>query len=198
MSLLHEMALAFIPLFVAFDGIGVLPVFMAFTEELPFSARKRLVTEATLAAFVVGTLFMLIGNAIFALLGISPSDFRIAGGIVLVILAINDLVFSQNRRRIPEGSIGVVPIGIPLIMGPAAMTTLLILIDTHGFWMTSVSFLANLFLVWLTFRQAHVLARILGKSGSKAIAKVMALFLAAIGIRMIRVGMTDLLSHFMN
>lgn len=191
----HMFMLSFIPLFVAMDAPGIAPVFVALTDGLSDRTRKELVTQATLTALFIAIGFMFLGNIVFKFLGITDSDFRIAGGLVLVILAVVDLLFSQDQeRRRPSGHIGVVPIGIPLIMGPAAMTTILILLDSYGYIITISSLLANLLAVWLTFRYAGNLLGLIGPGGAKAIAKIASLFLAAIGVMMIRVGILAIIA----
>lgn len=186
---------AFVPLFVAIDAIGMVAVFLGLTEGLTIQVKRRLVTEATLTAFGISIVFLAFGKAIFQLLGITVHDFRVAGGLVLLILAIVDLLFSNfEKRRAPNESVGVVPIGIPLIMGPAALTTILISTDTVGFTITSISLVLNLFICWLVFRYADFFVRLMGKAGSRAVAKVMALFLAAIAVMMIRSGVEGFLS----
>jgi len=190
---LETFLLAFIPLFVAIDVLGVLPLFVALTENLDESRRKKLTSEATLTAFIISILFLATGKWLFSFLGISESDFRVGGGIVLLVLAVYDLLFSKERKINTEDSVGVVPIGIPLIMGPAALTTILILVDSYGYFWTVISLLINLFIVWLVFIQSKKIGKVLGKSGSQGFAKVAALFLAGIAVMMIRSGITAML-----
>jgi len=186
--------LAFIPLFVAIDVLGTLPLFLGLTEGITEKRRKRLVIDATLTALVISLAFLGSGKLLFSFLGITENDFRIAGGLVLLVLAINDLLFSSDTaRKNPETTIGVVPIGIPLIMGPAALTTILILVDSYGTIWTVASIIINLIIVWTVFRNADQVLKILGKAGSRAFAKVASLFLAAIAVMMIRVGITGIL-----
>ncbi len=186
--------LAFIPLFVAMDAFGTLPLFIGLTEGITDKKRKKLIIEATLTALVISLIFIGSGKLLFQFLGITENDFRIAGGIVLLVLAINDLLFSTDTsRKNPESTVGVVPIGIPLIMGPAALTTILILVDVYGYLWTIFSLILNLFIIWLVFRNADAVLKFLGKAGSRAVAKVASLFLAAIAVMMIRVGVSEVL-----
>lgn len=189
----NALLLSFIPLFVAIDVLGVVPIFLSLTERLERPQKLRLVTDATLAALGVSLIFLFFGRFLFSVMGITEDDFRVGGGIILLILAIVDLLFSHDQQRSPETSIGVVPIGIPLIIGPAALTTILILVDAYGVMVTIVSLLANLAIVWLVFRYSEVVVRVLGRSGSKAIAKVASLFMVAIAVMMIRVGLTNMM-----
>jgi len=186
--------LSFIPLFVAIDVLGLVPIFLSLTSEMNPKQKKKLITDATLTALAVSLVFLFGGRMIFNFLGITENDFRVGGGIVLLVLAIVDLIFAGEENRTPQTSVGVVPIGIPLIIGPAVLTTILIVVDTYGYLAAVIGLLANLFLVWLIFRNSNLIIRIMGEAGSKAFAKVAALFMAAIAIMMIRVGLTAMIS----
>ncbi len=190
---MEAILLAFIPLFVAIDVFGVLPIFVGITEGLDGSQRKTLVVQATATAFSVSVVFLATGKLVFAFLGITENDFRVGGGIVLLVLAVYDLLFSHEVERAPGSTLGVVPLGVPLIMGPAALTTIIYLVDTHGIPVALVSLLVNLLIVWQVFTRAEAIIRILGKAGSQAVAKVAALFLAAIAVMMIRSGIQGML-----
>jgi len=189
--MLQTFLLAFIPLFVAIDVFGVIPMFIALTDGMDQRRRKILTVEATLTAFAVSILFLAAGKFIFSFLGITENDFRIGGGVVLLVLAIKDLLFARQEEHDQGSSVGVVPIGIPLIMGPAALTTILILVDSYGYLWTIASLLVNMVIVWLVFSQSYLITKAIGKGGSKAVAKVFALFLAGIAIMMIRSGITE-------
>jgi multiple antibiotic resistance protein len=185
--------LAFIPLFVAIDVFGVLPVFIALTDGLDSARKKKLTIEATLTAFGVSIVFLAAGKLVFSFLGITESDFRVGGGIILLVLAVYDLLFSKERERGADASVGVVPIGIPLIMGPAALTTIIILVDSQGYAVTIASLVANMLIVWLVFSRAAQVSRFMGSAGSRAVAKVAALFLAGIAVMMIRSGVASMM-----
>jgi multiple antibiotic resistance protein len=186
--------LSFIPLFVAIDVLGLVPIFLSLTGKMNPKEKKKLITDATLTALAVSLVFLFGGRLIFNFLGITENDFRVGGGIVLLVLAIVDLIFAGEENRTPQTSVGVVPIGIPLIIGPAVLTTLLIVVDAYGYLAAVIALLANLFLVWLIFRNSNLIIRIMGEAGAKAFAKVAALFMAAIAIMMIRVGLTAMIS----
>ncbi len=187
--------LAFIPLFVAIDVIGVLPIFVSLTEGLDVHRRKVLVIEATVTAFIVSLVFLAAGKLLFSFLGITESDFRVGGGIVLLVFAVSDLLFSKDRKRDQETSAGVVPIGIPLIMGPAALTTIIILVDSHGYFWTILSIMVNMAIVWFVFDHSTRISKVLGPAGSRAIGKVVSLFLAGIAVMMIRNGITEMMNR---
>jgi multiple antibiotic resistance protein len=156
--------------------------------------------KAIITAFIIAVVILLTGRVIFQTLGITVDDLRIGGGIILLVLSITDLLFSDTTRRSPSEagsreSLGVVPLGTPLVVGPAAITTILVLQESYGYWMTLGSLMANLLLVLLTFVFAPTLIAWIGTSASKAIGKVASLFLAAISVALIRTGVTGILGH---
>jgi multiple antibiotic resistance protein len=185
--------LAFIPLFVAIDVFGVLPLFVGLTEGMGARERKKLTAEASATAFAISVVFLVAGKLLFSFLGITENDFRVGGGVVLLVLAVNDLLFSNEEKRAPRSTVGVVPIGIPLIMGPAALTTIIFLVHSYGYGWAVTSLLANMIIVWLVFSYAASITRGMGEAGSRAVAKVAALFLAGIAVMMIRSGITAMI-----
>ncbi len=181
----------FIPLFVATNIFMLLPVFISLTKEMSKTKRRIVIRDSILTAIIVSFLFIGLGEFIFRTLGITSDDFKIAGGIVLLIFAVRDLVHSGEEKIKPDLKVGVVPIGVPLIVGPAVLTNILILVDHYGIIPTVISLVLNLFIVWITLINAERLTNIIGKGGIIGIAKVMALLLAAIAIMMIRIGIQN-------
>jgi multiple antibiotic resistance protein len=188
--------LSFIPLFVAIDVLGVLPLFVGLVESIDERRRRLIIIEATLAAFMISLLFLIAGKLIFSFLGITESDFRVGGGIILLVLSIKDLLFTKEGSRNPGTSIGIVPIGIPLIMGPAALTTVIILVDSYGYLWTIISLVANMLIVFFVFMQAGLIHRAMGQAGSKAVGKVASLLLAGIAVMMVRSGIAVMAKNF--
>ncbi len=193
--MLETFLVAFIPLFFALDAPGILPSFISLTSDLSTMRRKTIVNQATLTGLLISLFFIYGGKLIFKQLGITVSDFKIAGGLLLLILSIQDLLFSSNGRRTAgsDEHIGIVPVGTPLIIGPAALTTLLLLVDKVGYTMTIISLTLNLFIVWAVFFFSEQIIAIIRKPGAIAIGKVFQLFLAAIAVMMIRNGVTELM-----
>jgi multiple antibiotic resistance protein len=184
--------LAIIPIFVAMDAIGVLPLFISITEGIKEAVRKRVVWTSILTGFVVSLGFLAVGKFIFEVIGVTIPDFKVAGGIILLIIAINDLLFPERKRRIAGETAGIVPLGVPLIVGPAVLTTILISVDAYGYIPTIISLIVNLLFAWWVFSRAALLIRFLGEGGTKGVAKVVSLLLAAIAVMMIRRGIIDM------
>lgn len=184
--------LTFIPLFVAIDVFGVLPLFVGLTDGMDASQKRKLTRDAVFTAFAVSLLFLATGKLIFSFLGITESDFRVGGGVVLLVLAVHDIVAGNDDRRIAGSTVGVVPIGIPLIMGPAGLTTVILLVDSFGYLWTVVSLVVNMAIVWAVFAQSDRIGAVVGEGGSRAVAKVAALLLTGIAVMLIRSGIEEM------
>lgn len=182
--------LACIPVFVAIDVIGLLPIFLSLTYQLPERERITVVRQSILTALIAGLGFLFLGKFVLGVLGVTVDDFKVAGGVLLLVLSINELVFGVRRQGEGRGNIevGIVPIGMPLIVGPAVLTTMLLLLDTYGIAPTVVSFLVNLLFVYIVFGTSRRIIRLVGEGGTRAFAKFMNILLAAIGVMMIRMG----------
>lgn len=185
---LNPFLVSLIPIMVALDAPGTLPIYMAMTEGLEKHERKRIVRQSILTAFLITIAFTFLGRAVFTALAITVEDFMIAGGIVLLIIAITEIVRSGEKKYVLSPTFGVVPLGTPLIAGPATLATTLILVGNYGYVPVILSLIVNILLAWLIFAQADRIIRLIGINGSRAFAKVAALLLAAIAIKLIRSG----------
>jgi len=184
----------FIPLFVALDVLGVLPVYYSLTESQPADKKGRIINQSVVTAFLVTVTFIFIGKWVFSILGIRVEDFMIAGGILLLVFAVTDLVRQGEKKILPGENIGIVPLGTPIIAGPATLTTAMILVGSHPISLVVLSLFVNLVITWVVFMRADWMIRLLGIQGSRAVAKVAGLLLAAIGVSMMRRGVLGLLS----
>ena len=179
--------LSFISLFVTMDVIGTLPIFINLTEGVERRKVRTVTLEAIAAGATVAILFMFGGKWLFKVLGVTIADFRVAGGLLLLVFAIHDMLFARADRK-KEATMGVVPIGIPLLVGPAVLTGLVLAVDTYGYVPTLVSLGLNLGIAFVVFYFGNFIIRVVGEGGSKGIGKVASLLLAAIAVMMIRSG----------
>lgn len=188
-----------LPLFVAINLPGVLPLFIGLTDGMPKADRQRLVIQALTTAVAVAVLILFAGQFIFRVMGITVNDLRVGGGLILLILSITDLIFGDYKRRAPKNgggsSIGIVPLGIPLIFGPAAITTVIVSQQSFGYMPTLVSLIANYSLVLAGLFFGPALLQKLGAGVAKAVAKIASLFLAAIAVAMIRSGIVGIIAE---
>jgi multiple antibiotic resistance protein len=185
---IQKFLLAFIPIFVAIDPIGLVAIFAGLGTSASLERRRHQAFLGILTGLCVAVGFIFLGKAVFAALGITVADFQVAGGLILLVLAVRELVGFGPSDRGGGDEFGVVPLGMPLIAGPALLTSLLILIDTVGVLFTLISLLVNLALVAVALCQADRFTRLMGKQGLRGVSKIIALLLAAIAISLIRRG----------
>jgi len=189
-----EFWLCFVPLFVAVDAIGVLPMFLSLTEGFDAAKVRRIIAQSMITAIVVALLFLAIGKFVLHFLGITVADFMIAGGILLLTISVSDILSPEKRQRqVDPESVGAVPVGVPLIVGPAVLTTMIALAGQYGFLWTIAAAMINILIAGLVFRTSGSIIRVLGKAGARVISKLASLLLAAIAVMMIRKGITAFL-----
>jgi multiple antibiotic resistance protein len=185
-----------VPVFVAMDPVGALPLVVAWTGDLAPAERDRQLRDGLLTALAVGLVFVIGGRWLLSTLGVGVADFLVAGGLVLLVLAVSDLVVGgshEARGSLGQPDFGAVPIGTPILAGPATLATLLILVDRYGLLLALLALLVNLLLAWRLFRRASLITRLLGRNGLRAASKVASLLLAAIAVKLIREGVTTFL-----
>lgn len=191
-----DFPLVFLPLFVAMDALGVLPFLVSFLGPMPTKERGRVVRLAVLTGLIVGLVFLGLGQGIFLVLGIGVSDFLIAGGIVLLALALKDLLSATSEAPVaPNELTAVVPIGTPLLVGPATISMLILLSGRFSLGMVALAFLANVVVAWAIFAQSRHIAGFLGAGGLRAVSKVTFLLLAAIAVQLVRKGIIDIMQE---
>jgi len=186
---MKSILLAFIPVFVAVDPIGVLPVYISLTQGMSVAEKRSVIVQSMLTAAGLAVGFLFLGRAVFDLLGITVGDFLVAGGAILFCIAIIDIITSERERRRPGEALGIVPLGTPLVAGPALLTTTLLLVDQHGFAATLIAVVANLLITGALFWGSRWVLALLGEPGTRALSKLTNLFLAAIAVMMVRRGL---------
>lgn len=193
-----DLGLAWIAIFVALDIVGTLPMYVSMTNSMSARARARTVNTSMLVALIVAVAFVFVGQAVFRFLGISIADFRIAGGIVLLLVSLADLAGGPEAVHKPAGSTGIVPLAVPLITGPGVLTTLVLQVQSYGYIVTVVALLLNYLLAWALLRRSELVTRLIGKDGTVVVSKIAALLLAAIAVSMIRGGIFESIAAFRN
>ncbi|HNX57740.1 MAG TPA: MarC family protein [Spirochaetota bacterium] len=191
-----EFFLCFIPVLVAVDPIGTLPLFMGLTRGIQVRRMRKVVFQSILTALLVSFLFLAVGKIILKYLGVSVGDFMVAGGILLFLFSVVDILFFESRELSSDKeSIGAVPIGVPLLAGPALITTLMLLAGEHGYAMPMLSTVIALFLTGTMLFFSRKIYSILGKTGAKTLSKLANLLLSAIAVMMIRKGILVMMAE---
>jgi multiple antibiotic resistance protein len=186
---------AFATLFVVIDPPGLIPMFIALTPGMSADERRAIGIRACLVAITILTLFGLLGEAVLGFIGISMSAFRIAGGILLFLTALDMLFERRTQRREGQSTVhdhdpSVFPIAIPLIAGPGAIATMILLVgESGGSWQGTLTVHLVMgfvvLLAFLLFLVAGPLERALGRTGTVVITRLLGMLLAALSVQFV-------------
>ena len=191
----------FVALFVVIDPIGLAPIFIALTQGTDAKHRRAVALRAVTIAFILLTLFAFFGEAVLGFIGISMPAFRIAGGILLFITALDMLFERRTKRREdkaeehdeehPDPS--VFPLAIPLIAGPGAIATMILLVGQApgpiGIASVLGVMLAVLALVLMLFLLGGIIERALGRTGINVVTRLLGMLLAALSVQFVLDGL---------
>jgi multiple antibiotic resistance protein len=182
----------FVTLFVVVNPIGLVPLFIAITGHDPLSRRRRLALEAVIIAAVILMVFIVIGQPLLEALGIELASFQLAGGLVLLIIALR-MVLAETRPGaeawpVEAGNVAVFPLAMPFIAGPATLMAVVLLTDNNVYDVseqvsTAVTLLAVLAITYGCMVAADLLQRLLGMTGTNVVSRIMGLILAALAIQ---------------
>jgi multiple antibiotic resistance protein len=184
-SWFESLLLTFVPLFIVIDALGNLPFVISLSEGMSTRDRRKMIHLAVVTATIVGLAFLFFGQFILNVMGISVGSFTIAGGIILLVLSIKYILTGKVVEAFREEMIAVVPIGTPLLSGPATIATLLLLVGQFPLYMVLISFVLNLLIAWGFFLLGNRIVHFMGKGGLRAISNVFNLLLAAIAVAMV-------------
>jgi multiple antibiotic resistance protein len=183
-------------LFAIVNPVGSVPIFLQLTEGMTGTLRRRSFNTAVFTSAVILFLFIPAGKWILTnFFRITLPDLMAAGGLLLLIIAIDHLVFGAlvkgvlNAGKKSAHHIGAVPMACPILAGPGAMMTVLVTFSEHGFFVAATSIIIVLGVTWVLFRFIDVFYRILGEVVCLVLSKILCLFLAAIGIRLLMQGL---------
>lgn len=195
----------FIGLFALVNPVGILPVFISMTSYQTAAARNKTNMTASLSVAIILWSSLFLGDAILQMFGISIDSFRIAGGILVVTIAMSMISGKlgedkQNKQEKSETAIrenvGVVPLALPLMAGPGAISSTIVWSTRYDSWLHLAGFSVAIALFalscWLLFRAAPWLVRLLGQTGINVITRIMGLLLMALGIEFIVTGIKSI------
>ncbi|MBU4305668.1 MAG: MarC family protein [Candidatus Omnitrophica bacterium] len=186
-------------LFAIINPVGSIPIFLQLTQTMPLNERGKAFRTGIIASLIILFAFIITGERLLTLFfQINLSDLMAAGGLLLLIIAIDHLVFGSLVRGVLTGEqqdphhIGAVPIACPILAGPGAMMSVLFIYSEHGFFTAAAAILIVLGITWLIFRFIDKIYGFFGKIACTVLSKILCLFIAAIGIRLLMQG----LSHY--
>lgn len=186
---------AFATLFVVIDPPGLVPLFIALTQGMDATRRRAMAQRACIIATIMLMLFGLMGEALLGFIGISMPAFRIAGGILLFLTALDMLFERRTQRREgqhadPDHDPSVFPLATPLIAGPGAIATMILLVGQSGpGWSGTVAvmglLLAMMLATFLFLLASPPLERLLGRTGTIVITRLLGMLLAALSVQFV-------------
>jgi len=185
----QNFVMTFIPLFIVIDAFGNLPFVIMVSQPLERRASRKMVHIAIITATIVGLVFLFFGQFILNVMDISVGAFAIGGGIILFVLSIKYMITGHMVSVVQEELMAIVPVGTPMTVGPATITTLILLAIQYPVYVVLISFALNMVIAWIIFLLSNQISRFLGQGGIKAISQVFNLLLAAIGVNMVLRGL---------
>ncbi len=201
----------FIGLFALVNPVGIIPVFISMTSYQAAAERNKTNMTANLAVAIILWTSLFLGDAILRLFGISIDSFRIAGGILVVTIAMSMISGKlgedkQNKQEKSETaireSVGVVPLALPLMAGPGAISSTIVWSTRYHSWLNLLGFSLAIaifaFCCWLLFRAAPLMVRVLGQTGINVITRIMGLLLMALGIEFVVTGIKTIFPGLLN
>ncbi|MBY6157180.1 MarC family protein [Pseudooceanicola nitratireducens] len=193
---------AFVTLFVIIDPIGLTPLFAALTQGHTEQSRRALALRSCVIALSLLALFAVFGEAVMGFVGITMPAFRIAGGVLLFLTALEMLFERRTKRRedqtehpedLPDPS--VFPLATPLIAGPGAIATVILLAGKGDGWVDTALVVGVaalvLLVVFVFFLTAGMLERLLGRTGINVVTRVLGMLLAALSVQFVLDGLRD-------
>ena len=186
----NSLLVSILMLFIVLDPIGNSPYFYVLTKNYSNEARRKIISMSVSVAAFIMLFFAVLGDLIFDLLDVTVDDFRIAAGIILLIYFIAILLeIDLGPKQISEENIAVVPLAMPLLAGPAAISTVIYIKYVWGLEYALLSTVVNLLLAYPILLAGNLLAKYMGKNGSLVFEKLMAMIMAAFAVSMIREGL---------
>jgi len=191
-SFLVELLKATVALFVIVDPLGPVPIFANLTKGMNPQEKLRIFRTAAIVGSVLLAVFALVGQELLALFSITLPSFQIAGGLVLLLLSIEIIFRGERVHKLAVASAeetAVFPIAFPLLVGPGAITLTMISLQSNGLVISLVAIVLVMFLSWIVLRLTDRIYKLLGRTGAAVIARLMALFIAAIAIQYVLTGL---------
>jgi len=191
---------AFVSLFVIIDPIGLAPLFVAVTQNNTKAERRGIAIRACLVGITILAIFGLAGETVLSVIGIGMPAFRISGGLLLFLTAIEMLFEKRSQRRENQAEMApdpsVFPLAMPLIAGPGAMTTMILLTgqqsDIAGQAMVFGVMISVITLLFVMFLLSGVIERLLGQTGINLVSRLLGMFLAALSVQFVIDGIRDI------
>jgi multiple antibiotic resistance protein len=209
MNLISTFLPIFFTVFVVVDPVGIVPLYISLTAALSANEKRQVIRKAIIIAFIVLSVFVLLGKYILSLLGIQTGAFYIAGGIMLFIVSLEMLFGEEIKSKVSdkenadeqdqekERSVAIFPLAIPMLAGPGTITTIILFTGSgenmlENSIMLFIALIITLAAVWLILRSSDLILKLLGKTGVSVVERIMGLLLSGLSVQFVYDGMTRL------
>ena len=187
---------AILALFSILNPLSIVPMYAELTKDLSKRERNKLFNIATFAGFMTLFILMFTGRWVMEFVfQIHVAEFRIAGGILLTVLAIKQIVFYNPLEFVGKADkvmeMGVVPMAVPLLVGPGSIVTAILVLDRDGWLIATIAILVTFFVTWIIIRSSVAMAKMMGKYGTLVVARILWIFIAAIGAHFLISGISE-------
>jgi multiple antibiotic resistance protein len=186
---------SFIVLIIILDPFLGMAVFLSLTRNMNQKDRVSQAFMAVLVAFVLMLIFLFIGQILFSVLGITFSSFIVAGGVILLILGIEEILGLEFSKRGSDTKVAAIIIGTPLLCGPGAITSIIILAQKYGYFAPVVALVFSLFITWLLLLFSDKITQLLGNRLIEVLSRVLGLILAAMAVEFIKEGIIKMIGE---
>jgi multiple antibiotic resistance protein len=190
-DIMEKFIASLLSLFITLDPVGTIPYYLTYTHSFTEEKKHRILFISISVCFFVSVLFLYFGEFLFKYLKISFSDFLIASGIILLIFSVTEFIGASQFKV--EEEMAIVPLAIPLLAGPAFLTTILISKKFYGTIITLICLFLNLTFAYIILFYSQKISHSIGKTGIKGLVKILSLFLASLGIKFIREGIEQII-----
>jgi len=189
---------AFVMLFIVLDSVGNIPIFYTLTGSMKEWERRRVFAKSVLIASTLLVFFTLFGYSFFTYYNVTFTDFKIAGGILLLLLALEGLVGRVEAETLRSEDVAVVPMATPLLAGPGSIYVVMYLNSVYGTLPTLASIALNTLIAYAILSGSHYIIGKAGKNTVLVLARIFSLLLAVLAVSMIRSGLEDALREVLS
>lgn len=184
-------------LFIVLDSVGNIPLFYSITEKMSSEERAKAFTRSIIVASILLTIFAIAGYHIFSWYGSSFADFKIAGGILLLLIALGEILGRIEAEQLRSEEIAVVPMATPLLAGPGSIYTVIYLNSTYGLLPTLLSIAFNTGIAYAILLKSNLILEKAGRNTLLALARILAFLLAVFAVTMIRSGVEEIVTNLL-
>ena len=181
-------------LFFIFDPFASLPIFICMTKDLDENQKTSSANRAVLVAALLFVIFAVLGTNLLGVFSVTLDGFRIAGGIVLLLMAI-EIIFSLSLTKNQDADVAWVIIATPILTGPGVITTAILLVAKYDLLTTLLAGVLSLIITWVLLRNAASIIKLIGHQAIEIFSKIIGLLLAAMAVEFIMRGAIDYVHH---